>query len=90
MLVAGLVDLEHLHALGKLGVPLRERVEAGAQEDVLADALARYQVFDEPGASNDRGAVAAGTARMHVRPVLPPALGRGEGETDLVLDQVWW
>src|SRR5438876_709773 len=36
---ARLVDLEHPDALGEVGVSLDERVEARAQEDVLADAL---------------------------------------------------
>ena len=84
----GLVDLEHPHALGELGVPLCERVEPGAEEDVLADALVDEQVLDEPGAGHDGGAVAAGADRVHVRPVAPPGLGVGEGQADLVLDQV--
>ena len=68
---AGLVDLEHPHAVGELGVSLGERVEPGAEEDVLADALLDEQVLDEPGAGDDRGAIAAGADRVHVRPVAP-------------------
>ena len=84
----GLVDLEHPDTTGELRVSLDERVEAGAEQDVLADALLDEQVFDEPGARDDRGAVRACADRVHVRTVAPPLLRVGEGEADLVVDQV--
>jgi hypothetical protein len=88
MPAAGLVDLEHADATGELGVPLGERVEAGAEEDVLARCLRDEEVLDEPRAGDDGGAYGRGADRVHVRTVAPPVLGVGEREADLVVDQV--
>lgn len=68
--------------------PLRVGVETSAEEDVLADALLDDEVLDEPGPGDDGSAVGTGAGRMHVRTVPPPVLGVGEGQTDLVVDQV--
>ena len=67
---------------------LGERVEAGAEEDVLADAFLDQQVFDEPGPRHDGGPVRQCPDRVHVATVAPPLLGVDEGEADLVVDQM--
>src|SRR3954454_21551469 len=67
---------------------LRERVEAGAEQDVLADALVNEQILHEPGAGDDGRPVTTGTDRMHVRPVAPIGRGICERQTDLVVDQM--
>ena len=84
----GLVDLEHPDTTGELRVPLDKRVEAGAKQDVLANALLDEEVFDEPRAGDDGGAVGACADGVHVRTVAPPLLRVGEREADLVVDQV--
>ena len=72
----------------KLGMSLDERVESGAQEDVLADAFVDDQILDEPGAGDDPDPIRTRADRMHVRSVAPSVVGRGEGKTDLVVDEV--
>jgi hypothetical protein len=62
---AGAIDLEDLDAGGQLGLALGEGVQAGAEDDVLGDAvrgLLGYQVLGETRAGQDARAVAAGAA----------------------------
>jgi hypothetical protein len=55
LLGAGLVDLVDLK--GRLGVALRERIQPGAENDVLPDSvggLFAHEVVEEAGASPTR------------------------------------
>ena len=69
-------------------MPLRERVEPGAEEHVLADAFLDQQIFDEPGAATMAARYGSRPDGVHVATVAPPVLGVDEGEADLVVDQV--
>lgn len=77
-----LVDLEHDDAI--VTMTLREGVEPGAEQDVLADALCCQEVLDEPGASNQSESVPCRALRMHVTTLLPARLRLSDGEADLV------
>ena len=70
----GLVDLEHPQAGGDLRPALGEGVQAGAEDDVLADAAAGLlhdQILDEASTGHDGGAEAARAVRVHVRAAAP-------------------
>jgi hypothetical protein len=70
---------------------LRERVEAGAEDDVLADSrghLIAHQVVDEPGARHDRRTEACRAGEVHVRSVAPAGIGFRQAQTDAVRDHV--
>ena len=88
---AGPVDLEHSDAGGDLRPALGKRVETGAEDDVLTDALRGLfhdQILDEAGARHDRGAEQLGEMRVHVRALAPAIVRRGQLEADLVFEHM--
>ncbi len=85
------IDLEYAQPRGDLRPALREGVEAGAEDDVLADAAARPlddQILDEARAGHDGGAGPARAGRVHVRTAAPAVARRQEPQADLVLEHV--
>ena len=70
----GLIDLEHPQAGGDLRPALGEGVQAGAEDDVLADAAASLfhdQILDEASTGHDGCAEGARALRVHVRTAAP-------------------
>ena len=91
VLRTGLVDLEDPQAGGDLRSALGEGVQAGAEEDVLADApggLLGHQILDEPGPGHDGGPEAAGEVGVHVRALAPPVVGGHQLQADLVVEHM--
>ncbi len=88
---AGLINLKNLEARRDLRPPLREAVQAGAEDDVLAHSeagLFHNKVFDEAGAADDRGAKRSCELRIHVA-ASKPAFTRGQQlEADLVVQHM--
>jgi len=82
-----LVDLEYPQAGGDLRLTLGEGVQAGAENDVLADTptgLFNDQILDEAGTGHDGCAEGAREVRVHVR-TLAPTIPRGDqSQADLV------
>jgi hypothetical protein len=88
---ARLVHLEDMQAPAQIRPPLREGVETGAQDDVLADAARRLggdEILHDPRARHDARAEGAGEAGIHVAPLAPGILGRGQPQADLVVQHV--
>ena len=86
-----LVDFEHPHPRGDVWPTLGERVHSGAQDHVLADAelgLLGHQVLDEPSTGRDPGPEGTREIGVHVRPLAPPRIRRGELQADLVFEHV--
>jgi hypothetical protein len=71
--------------------PGSEGVQAGPQDDVLADAvpgLLDHQVLDEAGAGHHARPVPAGGAGVHVRAAAPAVAGGRQPQADLVFEHV--
>src|ERR1700722_1738786 len=85
---AGLVDLEHPEVGGDLGLALGEGIQTGAQDDVLANALAGLlgnQILDETSTNDNGRPEPAGAGWVHVR-APPPTVPRCcQLQADLVL-----
>ena len=86
-----LVDLEHPQAGGDLRPALGEGVEAGSEDDVLADAAAGLfhdQVLDEASTGHDGGAEEARALRVHVRTAAPAFVRGRQPQADLVFEHM--
>ena len=88
---AGLVDLENPEARGNVGPALGKGVQAGAQDDVLGDALfglLGHQVLDETSPGDNGGPKRPGAGRVHIRAAPPSVVGIGQLQPDHVLEHM--
>lgn len=85
------VDLEDRQPTREFGRTRGERIQAGAQEHVLADPSAGLlgdQVLDGPGAGEDARPERPGADRVHVRPLPPQLVPGGQPQTELIIEHV--
>ena len=82
-----LVDLEYPQPGGDLRPALDEGVQAGAEDDVLGDAVAGLfgdQILNEASTGHDSCSVATGGLRVHVRTATPAFVGGRQPQANLV------
>jgi hypothetical protein len=86
-----LVDLEYAQAGGDPGAALGEGVQAGSEDDVLADAVAglfHYEVLDETGPGHGGCPGTAGGIPVHVRAAAPAVVRGHQPQADLVVEHM--